>query len=231
MQDLSTASLSLFLSSIGTILPQITRDHLDYPKVCKNYYNIINNISSKANFFAQFSKELFYLIFSILIDGINHKNSEASRLCLESLKTLLTFNYSHRFESTKNEYAFQSQMINFPNMMSSLLALILDSLIFHKLNFDSTDLAIDCLLSLIFDHKDHFIQYVENLLNRSNNNINNNNIDRGIILQAVANLTANVTNNLDIFETKNFKVFRSNFRNFQTEVQKYLLLSNNYISN
>lgn len=227
--DLSPPSLNLFLSSIYVILPKLKKEFLDYPKICEKYFSVLSSISSKPSFFSSFSSELFQLVLSILMEGISHKSSFASKQSLESLKTILTFNYSHKFVSTKGEFAFQLHMQNFPNVMPSIMVLLLESLVFQRLNSDCIELAIDCFLAVYFDYKDHFFSYLENLLLKASSKVNNNPVvieaGRNIINEA-AKLSNGINSNFEIFESKNFAQFRSNFRSFQNELQKFLLISN-----
>lgn len=156
--DLIDISMVVF-QGLNLILPLITQDMLQFPKLCMQYFTLVTFMfemyPEKA---AQLPPALFQQLISSIVYGTKHHKAKISRLSFEALRSMAMRNVQ------QNREIFQQQEVQNPTFVSYLLENVFSLLLFEAFSDDMVEAAAEALLPLILWDEDKFKQMVNKLV-------------------------------------------------------------------
>jgi len=212
--NVSEDAQSVIFFGINLIMNFITPDLLDFPKMSKYYFELMNSLFDACpGKIATLEPRLFRNLVSSLQFGIQHHESELSRKSLEAFQNMCRFHVQNKIDA--GSFGLAPQQQHDPQLVPNLLKFIMNFILFQDFNADMLDSASTTLLSLICAENQEYTNLVQAFVAQQQNPEVKERLSNSFVM-----LSSNIQLNLD---RKNIELFAKNMQQFVQRVKSILL--------
>ncbi|KAL0485903.1 nuclear protein export protein Xpo4 [Acrasis kona] len=142
---------NVIFEGLNLVLPLITLDILDYPKLCKQYFDLTAHMMEVyPHKISDLSPQLFSQIVSSLMFGLKHADPDINRLCYESIASIA---------GERCAIALNS------GFLETIIGGILFTIMYEKFDFELMEPMSRALYFLVIWSPDKFRMVAQNILN------------------------------------------------------------------
>uniref|UniRef100_A0A1D1XQV5 Exportin-4 n=1 Tax=Anthurium amnicola TaxID=1678845 RepID=A0A1D1XQV5_9ARAE len=198
------------------VTPLISLDLLKYPKLCKNYFELLSHmLEVYLEKFAQLNMEAFKHVVETLDFGIHQQDTDAVDMCLRAVNALASHHYKERTKGNEGLGAYAMGVYG-PDgkwqegFLGYFLQLLLQLLLFEDFSMELAGSVADALLPLVLCEQDLYQRLVQELIERQPN---------PALKSRLANALKSLTNSNQLSPSLD----RVNRQRFRKNVSKFLI--------